>query len=123
MTSASIGAWLRQPTTVAGISAITGSIVMLVSDLITGQPWMLAASTFIGGLVAIVLPDNTAAAKPIEQLFVDGVQAATTKHLAEAMPQITADALAAFRALAAPAPTSAAPATPSIPVTTIGAQP
>jgi hypothetical protein len=58
-------AWARQPTTVAGISALIGTISGVFLQQIT---WQQAVPLVAGSLVSIVLPDNSGAAKQVEAL-------------------------------------------------------
>ena len=51
-------AWLRQPSSVAGISALIGTL----SGVIAGQmSWGQAIPLLSGAIVAILVPDNSAA--------------------------------------------------------------
>ena len=50
--------WAQQPTTVAGISTIAGT---LVSVMIGQIGWPAAIPLLVGGGVGILLPDNTRA--------------------------------------------------------------
>ncbi len=53
-----IGQWLKQPSSVVGISALLGA----VSALLAGQmDWMQAIPVIAGAVTAIALPDNSAA--------------------------------------------------------------
>jgi hypothetical protein len=53
-----LSAWLRQPTTVAGISALLGTVVAVL----LGQMSVAAAVPLVtGAAVSMVLPDNSAA--------------------------------------------------------------
>ena len=51
-------AWLRQPTSVAGISALFGTMLALVTHQIG---WAEAMPLIAGGLASIALPDNAGA--------------------------------------------------------------
>jgi len=58
-------AWWRQPTTVAGISALVGTTVALVLK----QMSLAAAMPLLtGAIVSIVLPDNAGATKQAEDI-------------------------------------------------------
>jgi len=50
-------AWLKQPTTVGGIAALSGVLTGVLSGAMSLP---VAASTAVGALVAMALPDNTA---------------------------------------------------------------
>jgi len=52
--------WFRQPTTVAGFSALIGTGMGVLTGSVTAPS---AASLAVGALVAMLLPDNTAAAQ------------------------------------------------------------
>ena len=55
---AKLSAWLRQPTTVAGISALLGTVVAVL----LGQVSLVAAVPLVAGAaVSMVLPDNSVA--------------------------------------------------------------
>ena len=58
-----LGAWLRQPTTVAGIAALCGTMVGLLTGQIGASE---AAPLLTGAIVSIVLPDNTVAKQEAE---------------------------------------------------------
>ena len=51
-------AWLRQPTSVAGISTLLGTLSALVTQQVT---WAQAMPLIVGGLASIALPDNASA--------------------------------------------------------------
>jgi hypothetical protein len=72
-------AWLRQPTSVAGLSAIMATI----SGLATHQLSITQAlPLLVGGVVSIVLPDNTAAKSDAESLTGE-LLGALAKHRGE----------------------------------------
>jgi len=50
--------WLRQPTSVAGISALFGTMLALVTHQ---MGWAQAMPLIAGGLASIALPDNAGA--------------------------------------------------------------
>jgi hypothetical protein len=58
-------AWLRQPTSVAGISALLGTVTAMVMHQIG---LVQAVPLIAGALVSIVLPDNTRAQREAESL-------------------------------------------------------
>ena len=58
-------AWLRQPTTVAGISALIATISALLMEQIT---WPQAIPILVGSTVSMLLPDNTNARQQAQQL-------------------------------------------------------
>ncbi len=62
--------WLRQPTTVAGISTFFGTVVALLMKQMSPAE---AAPLLAGGFISIVLPDNTAAKQQAEDLVKDVV--------------------------------------------------
>lgn len=51
-------AWLRQPTTVGGISAVVGTVVAMALMQIT---WYQAAPLLAGAAMSIILPDDSSA--------------------------------------------------------------
>jgi uncharacterized membrane protein YfcA len=51
-------AWLRQPTSVAGISALFGTLLALASQQLD---WAQAVPLIAGALISIALPDNAGA--------------------------------------------------------------
>ncbi len=58
-------AWMRQPTTVAGISAL----IATASALLMGQiAWSQAVPILVGSAVSMLLPDNTGAHEQAQQL-------------------------------------------------------
>ncbi len=57
--------WVRQPTTVAGISAALGTLVGLALQQLS---WGQAIPLLAGAVMSIVLPDNTAAKAQAEAL-------------------------------------------------------
>jgi hypothetical protein len=69
--------WLRQPTTVAGISALLGTGVALL----LGQLTIAAAIPLLtGAVVSIVLPDNSAAKQQATVVAQDIVAQITDKQ-------------------------------------------
>ncbi|MGI4941825.1 MAG: hypothetical protein ACRYHQ_14900 [Janthinobacterium lividum] len=65
-------AWMRQPTTVAGLSALSGTAVALLGAQMSRQSSLpLLVASFVG----IVLPDNAGAKLAIGHLVADAVQA------------------------------------------------
>ena len=69
-------AWLRQPTTVAGISAVIATVSALLMDQIA---WAQAVPIFVGSAVSMLLPDNTEAHKQAQQLASEIVTKLNTK--------------------------------------------
>lgn len=47
--------WARQPTTIAGISAVLGTLSALVAHQVT---WPQAVPLLVGAVVSIILPDH-----------------------------------------------------------------
>ena len=60
-----LSSWVRQPTTVAGLSAALGTIVALLLRQIN---WLQAAPLLAGAAMSIILPDNTSAKQRAEEL-------------------------------------------------------
>ena len=50
--------WLKQPTSVAGLAAMFGTVSALMSQQLT---WAQAGPLLVGAVVSIALPDNSAA--------------------------------------------------------------
>jgi hypothetical protein len=73
--------WLRQPTTIAGISTFFGTVVALLCKQISLAE---AAPLLAGGFMSIVLPDNTAAKQQAEGLAKEVVGQAAAKPGASA---------------------------------------
>ncbi len=65
-------AWTRQPTTVAGLSTLCGTLAALLTAQVG---WQSALPLLVASLVGIVLPDNAGAKMAIEHLVADAVQA------------------------------------------------
>lgn len=61
-------AFMRQPSTVLGVSALIGTVTALLTDQIT---WQGALPALAGALAAVLLPDNNAA-----QVAIKGAAAA-----------------------------------------------
>jgi hypothetical protein len=62
--------WLQQPTSIAGVSALVGT----VSAVLTHQlGWSQAVPLLAGALVSIAIPDNTAVKAAAETLAQDVV--------------------------------------------------
>lgn len=57
--------FLGQPTTVAGLATLTGTLHAALTGTLT---WNAAVPLLVGAAVAIILPDNTAFEKKIETL-------------------------------------------------------
>lgn len=126
MTFASIKSWLQQPTTVAGMAILVGAAATAVAHLFAATPYV----TFICGLVMSALTlagikDNSAASKPLEKLIEDAVNGYVANRIAGVLPVLIAEGPAAIAALATPVAVTTTTTTtaPSIPVSTIGAQP
>lgn len=65
--------FLRQPTTIAGLAAISGT---LTSVLVGQMSWLTAVPIFAGAAVSIALPDNTAAKSDVTTLVAAAISAA-----------------------------------------------
>ena len=74
---APIRAWLQQPTTVAGISTIMGTVVALLLGQIT---FAQAIPLFAAAAISAILPDNTAAKQETEMLAASLMQRYGPKH-------------------------------------------
>jgi len=71
-----LGIWLRQPTTVAGISTFFGTVIAL---LLKQMSLAEAAPLLAGGAMSIILPDNSTAKQQAEELAKDVVSGAAQK--------------------------------------------
>ncbi len=67
--------WLRQPTTVAGISAVIATISALVLQQLT---WPQAIPVLVGSAVSMLLPDNSTARAQAQQIAGELVAQITT---------------------------------------------
>ncbi len=119
--------WLTQPTTITGLGAAAATISGLIAHVITGDTTAaVAAGGAAYALVAVALPDNTAAANSIEKLITDAVTAAAQHKLAAALPMLIQDGLAvaaAFGAPAVPVTTTTTITTQPAAVAVVGATP
>ena len=66
-------AYLRQPTSIAGMSAIVGTVMGLMSGSLT---WQAAVPLIVGSLVAIALPENPDAKTATVALVADAIKTA-----------------------------------------------
>ncbi len=57
--------WMQQPTTVAGLSAMLGTLVALMMHQVT---WIQAVPLFAGAAVSAILPDNSGAKQQAQLL-------------------------------------------------------
>ncbi len=69
--------WLRQPTTIAGISALIATISGLLMDQIV---WSQAVPLLVGSAVSMLLPDNTGAHDQAQKLAAEIVGKLTKKE-------------------------------------------
>jgi hypothetical protein len=69
-------AWARQPTTVAGFSALIAAISAVVLKQLS---WAQAIPVVAGALMSMVLPDNTGAQQQASGLATELVSFATKK--------------------------------------------
>jgi hypothetical protein len=63
-----VNAWMRQPTSVAGISGVIGTLFAIVLHQVS---WAQAIPLLTGSLISILLPDNAAAKASAEGLSQD----------------------------------------------------
>jgi len=66
--------WLRQPTTVAGVSAIFGAVIAL---MLKQMSLVEVAPLLAGAAMSIILPDNSLAKQQAEALTRDIVTGST----------------------------------------------
>ncbi len=88
-------AYLRQPTSIAGLASITGGLTLLT---LHGNQ-STALSMIVGGAVAFVLPDNTSLKAPLLHAAQDAVEAAAKGGAAGAVTALVGDAPAVLEAL------------------------
>jgi hypothetical protein len=92
--------WVRQPTTIAGLAALVGSIGGAVAHFWAGEP---VSGATVGGLVAsavlLFVNDNTVA-KNAGTLVTDAVDAAVSRHFNDRMPTLINDAVVLEQAVA-----------------------
>ena len=72
LTLGALRVWVRQPTTVAGISTVAGTGMGILSGTVT---WQAAVPIVLGGIVAMVLPDNSGARNSVERTAADAMVA------------------------------------------------
>ncbi len=70
-----------QPTTVAGLATLCGTVEAVLTGHLT---WQAAVPLVVGALVSVVLPDNTSLTKDAEALATAAVQTAIDAHNAAA---------------------------------------
>lgn len=63
-----VTAWMQQPTSVAGISGVVGTLFAILLHQVS---WPQAVPLLTGSLISILLPDNAAAKKSAEGLSQD----------------------------------------------------
>lgn len=64
--------WARQPTTIAGLSALSGAALALLGGQMT---WQGAAPIIVAALVGIILPDNSVAKEEVAKVVADAIKA------------------------------------------------
>jgi hypothetical protein len=87
-------AWLKQPSTVTGLSALAAAAVGALSGQMT---WAAAVPGFVFGAVAIVLPDNSSAWADARKLVTDAL-AANRNPTADALSSPVLQDMAALAA-------------------------
>ena len=95
ITRARILAWLQQPTTIAGIAALVGDAIVVATGAVT---WRVELPIAAGSLIAMALPDNTAAAGLLVRTLRDVLGALATRDPAAILAAV-ADAEALLSAL------------------------
>lgn len=71
-------AWARQPTTIAGISAVIATLSALALSQLT---WPQAVPVLVGAVTSMLLPDNTDVRRQAQQLASDVVSSLTQKKV------------------------------------------
>jgi hypothetical protein len=69
-----LSTWVRQPTTIAGISALFGTLVALA---LQQMGWAEAVPLLTGSAISMILPDNTAAKQQAVTVAADIVEQVT----------------------------------------------
>ena len=77
--------WIQQPTTIAGVSALLGTVVALLMHQVT---WVQAVPLLAGAAVSTILPDNSNA-KQQAQLLAGTMVAKFTSEQAVKIPAST----------------------------------
>lgn len=90
--NAKFARWIKQPTTINGLAAAATAVVGATAQALThnaslSAPIALAA----GGLVAVLLPDNSAEVKPVETFVTDTFNAAVAGALRQRLPLLLGD--------------------------------
>jgi len=65
-----VRAWVRQPTTVAGFSAMLGTLCALILHQLQ---WTQAVPLLVGAVTSMLLPDNAGAKQEAEALATEAV--------------------------------------------------
>ncbi len=96
ITRAALVAWLRQPTTIGGVAALVGDAVIAATCVAS---WRVELPLALGSIVAMALPDNTAASTLAIRTLRDVLAALASKDPA-AIQAAIADAEALVSAVA-----------------------
>ena len=113
ITESTVVAWLRQPTSIAGLAGIAGTLTGVASHALT---WELAAPLLVGGAIALLIPESPKARADGEHLAVDALAAVASRSpaaIAVAVGdavQVAADLAPAVTTVTVNAPVDAAPA-------------
>ena len=86
LTRKAVLAWLQQPTTIAGVAALVGDAVVMVTGAVT---WRVELPIAAGSLIAMAMPDNTAAAGLLVKTLRDLLQAIATREPNAIMAAVT----------------------------------
>lgn len=116
MNTASVWAWLRQPSTISGLGTLLGGAAGLLAygTHAADTSSALAIAAGVKAAVSVGIPDNSAVQTPMMKLVGDAVSAMVAKNLPAAMPLLVSDGAALAAAIAA-APPPAPPAAVVIP--------
>ena len=96
---AALLAWLRQPTTIAGLAALVGDAVIVAT---AAASWRIELPLALGSLVAMLIPDNTSASALAIRTLRDVLAAVASKDPA-AIEAAIADAEALVSSVTAKA--------------------
>jgi phospholipid N-methyltransferase len=72
----SLKAWMRQPTTVAGFSALLATLCALMLHQVQ---WTQAVPLLVGAATSMLLPDNAGAKQQAESLAAEAVASLVKK--------------------------------------------
>lgn len=94
--------WIKQPSTITGIGVACATAAGFIAKAVSGDvSWGLAAGGVVAAGVHLVMPDNSAVMRPVEQFVADAVEAGVTKRWQQEAPQLIRDGVKVADAVAA----------------------